>query len=317
MALSTSTNYLPPNASPYSSTVTGFFSGTANLEIIGIPTSVASVHSSSEVHPSSTPGYAPAVIQPGTPPTTTSQTTISATTTPANSKAKTTDPGPIAGAAVGCFVAGAIIASLAWLFLFKRRGRKRFNGNDVYDTPPPHGSNGAYGKKATTVTISLPEDSAAAIVENNMQQPAEDKTITGDLSRLKNKIDGHIQYFYGSNPANDQLAVQALQQLLNGSPIPTTGLGALLSNPRSRPAVLRAALAWIMISRIDLQGDEKASLLPPAVAQIVHNLPQTKLDQNGKYIVARMLYNLEMQIGSLPHMPNPQVRIDWVTWKRS
>jgi hypothetical protein len=187
-----------------------------------------------------------------------------------------------AGVGIGSAIGGALIACLVFLLLTKRRRSKGNHNNESYGMSA-EGSFVANSKKSTRVTISLPEHSSAAIVETNLPQPVEDNTITGDLSKLKNKIDGHIQSFYNTTLTNDEAAVQALQQLLKDSPIQISNLAAQLSNPRSRPALLRLALAWTMISRIELECHGRASFLPTPVTGSVHTLPQTKMDERSPF----------------------------------
>jgi hypothetical protein len=187
----------------------------------------------------------------------------------------------VAGLVVGCVFAGAIIASLVAFLLIKFRGRtNKGYTSDGYGSPMEGYSNDP--KKTTAVTMSIPENSSAAIVENNLPQPKEDNAITGDFSKLKNKLDGHVQTFYQTGPANDQAAAQALAQILGErSPISTAKLLGLLSNPRSRPAILRSALAWIIVSRVGVECDPKDTFLPAQVTGAVHTLPPTRMDEKS------------------------------------
>jgi hypothetical protein len=194
---------------------------------------------------------------------------------------KATSSAEIAGIAVACIIGGALLASLAFFFLSKFRARKsKGYSNEDYGSPMEGYSQDL--KKGTTVTMSIPEKSAAAIVETHLPQPKEDNAIIGDFSKLKNKLDGHVQTFYQTGPANDQAAAQALAQVLGDrSPIPTARLLGLLSNPNSRPVVLRSALAWIIVSRIGVDSNPTDTFLPAQVTGAVHNLPPSRMDEKS------------------------------------
>jgi hypothetical protein len=212
--------------------------------------------------------------------------------------------GAIGGIAVACFVGGAVIASLVFFLLTRSRARK----NKGYTSEESYGASkegySADSKKRTAVTISLPEDSPAAIVENNLPQPKEDNAIIGDLSKLKNKIEGHIQAFYQTGPANDQAALQALPQILGeGSPIPVSRLAGLLSNSKSRPAVLRSALAWVIVSKIGVESNPRDTFLPAQVTGAVHTLPPTRMDETSRSHILRPLSLHTNNLSSSPSVP--------------
>jgi hypothetical protein len=190
-----------------------------------------------------------------------------------------------AGIGIGCAIVGALVASAAFFFFAQARRRRGVRG----------GNEGAYGsqpiatysrdpKRPIAVTVSIPETSSAAIIENSLPQPKEDNAIIGELSTVQNRTDSHVQKFYQVEPVNHQAASQALVQIMGGnSPVPIARLTTLLASPRSRPAVLCFTLAWIIMSRIGPDSVPRDSFLPANIAGAVHALPESKLDDTSKY----------------------------------
>jgi len=187
--------------------------------------------------------------------------------------------GPGIGIGIVCgIIAGVLLAALVFFLISRRRNRKSSKEGE-YGSAHYAGDT----KKSAAVTISIPENSSAAIVENSLPQPKEDNAIIGDVSKLKNKIDGHVQTFYQTGHANDQGAVHALTQVLGEhSPIPAQRLKELLSNPRSRPNVLRAALAWVIVNKISLESDPRETFLPSNIAGAFNNLPPNRMDERTR-----------------------------------
>ena len=187
--------------------------------------------------------------------------------------------GAVAGIGISCAVAGALIAGLICFLLMRRKQKTRSDKHSEYAV----GSYASESKNPTSITVGLPGNSSAVIVENYLPQSREDNAITGDLSRIKNKIDGHVQTFYALSGGNDQACAQALAAILgNQSPIPRAQLPALLASSRTRPSVLRAAISWVIISRIGPDSNPQESFLPVDVAGTLSSLSQNKMDDRSK-----------------------------------
>jgi hypothetical protein len=232
------------------------------------------------------------------PPTTTgpeSSGALSATSTgsPAgNTTSPTSKPpssnglsgGPVAGVAIGCLIAGAIIASLILFFFVirknRRRGQHAYAGNNAY-APPPHAEKGA----VATGMISIPQDSSAAVIEHYLPPPTEDEQLKNEVSRLKDKINGHVQsYYHSRSGTNDQAAASALVEVLGAqSQLPAERIPKLLADPATRASVLRYAVAWIIISRIGLECDANTCFLPWQLVSCVHEMPKTKMDDKREF----------------------------------
>lgn len=200
--------------------------------------------------------------------------------------------GATAGIAVGCAAAGAIITAIVFLLFTmasknrrSRHPRNSHQGRQVRSHP-------GEPKEAAIVTISIPESSSAAVIQNHLQAPAEERAITSDFSKIHDKIAGHVQSYYRSTsaaPLNDSSTVETLSQVLGlntGSELQHR-LPTLLNDLNARTSLLRATLARIIIPRVDPESSPDESLLPREVAIFFHSIGQIDYNHRGKYLFSR------------------------------
>lgn len=191
--------------------------------------------------------------------------------------------GAAAGIAVGCLVAGALVATLACFLLFSRR-KKRAAAQAGHLEPTVYSEEHDLKHPAKTSSTPMGAIDAAAIIENNLPQPKEDNAIIGDLSRIKSRIEGHVDSYYHTAGANNQATAQALSAALGTAfPVSMLKLQELLSNPRKRPAVLRTAIAWIIVSRIDFSSGPDTTFLPAYVAGATRDLCASGMDEPSEF----------------------------------
>lgn len=125
---------------------------------------------------------------------------------------------------------------------------------------------------------------AAAIVENNLPQPKEDNAIVGDLSKIKSRVEGHVDSYYHTAGANNQAVAQALSAALSTAfPVSMAKLQESISNPRKRPAVLRAAIAWIVVTRIGFGSGPDTTFLPAYIAGTIRDLSASRMDEPSEF----------------------------------
>lgn len=193
-----------------------------------------------------------------------------------------------AGIAIGCLIAGALIAALASFLLFSR-GKKRNAAQAGHYEPTVHADEHDLKHPAKVTSAPMRAIGAAAIIENNLPQPKEDNTISGDLSRIKSRIEGHVDSYYHTAGANSQTIAQALSAALGtGFPVSMVKLQELLSDPRKRLAVFRAAIAWIIVSRIDFSSGPDTTFLPRHVADVIRDLSASRMDEPSEFSEFRM-----------------------------
>ncbi|QDS69004.1 hypothetical protein FKW77_009468 [Venturia effusa] len=199
---------------------------------------------------------------------------------PSTSKAGL-EPGPTAGLAIGMLFAGALIAAACFL-LFNRRQKGNAARAGQYG---PTMYTDEHDLKHPTKIGSTPMGAigGAAILENNLPQPKEDNAIIGDLSRIKSRIEGHVESYYATAGANNQAVAQALRAAVGSAfPVSMAKLQELLANPRKRPVILRAAIAWIIVSRIGFGSASNTTFLPALLAGLTRDLSASRMDEPAR-----------------------------------
>jgi len=153
---------------------------------------------------------------------------------------------------------------LAFLFFFmryKKHNRQQpISAYAQHVRPHPEAST---QEKSPMVAVT----NDVVLVDNYLPQPAADDNITGDLSRLRDKIKDHVQSYYHLLPVNGQMVDQTrLQEVAAGVGIPASKMKELLLHPPSRLLAIRLYLAWLILSRCGGQGQARTSFLPVEVA---------------------------------------------------
>jgi hypothetical protein len=202
------------------------------------------------------------------------------TSTPGSSnKSNGVARGTIAGVAIGGLLVGILLGALAIFFLCGgRRGKQRREGTENGHTT----AYAADGKSGST--LEVPMDSATALVHNNLPQPVADTELATEYSRISDRINGHVQSFYGQGQVADHGNVaQAIAQVLgSGSGLAVGQLATLLASPSSRPAILRLTIGKILVSRMEVGGDAETSLLPAGTATTLSKMATVSASDGGK-----------------------------------
>ena len=192
------------------------------------------------------------------PSTTTPSTSSTATggTSPIRSARKGVSGGAVAGIAVGCLLVGALLAgflSLIWL----KRQKRHSNG---YPGTVSFLQNEKYSNNSRNTEPQL--------LENYFPLPLEDRALTRDVDKLSTSIKNHVQSYYHSGRVSPGiLDLDDIQALGHDLPISSGTLSTLLANSSTREMALRFAIAWVIVSRIQLPGDPQTTLLPPEISQ--------------------------------------------------
>lgn len=253
---------IPAFTLPAGVTTTGFVSVTAPVTTDpGKPSSSlpdASVPTGGELPAKSTSNTAPSAGQTRPPLNNTS-----------NNQGITS--GVAAGIAIGCLLAGALIAgALLWFFCIRSRKRRGTRDAEASSVALIRSEKGPV-TKATSLESGSP---LSRSLDNGLPQPLEDGAISGEVSKISNLIKNHVQSFYHHNRAGlGLLDLDDLQALGNGLPISPGTLSTLLGNTDTREIALRFSIAWAIISRIQPSGDSSTTFLPPEVATCFQSIP--------------------------------------------
>ena len=173
--------------------------------------------------------------------------------------------GAVAGVAIGCLIAGGLIAGLlVWFLLGRRRKATSARYHESSAVTLINREKGA-NAQVTSVASGSPIPKA---MENGLPQPLEDQAISGEVSKISNAIKNHVQSFYHSGKVSPGLLdLDDLQGLGNNLPMSTGTLSTLLGNSDTREIALRFCIAWVAVSRMQLEALPSITFLPPEVTE--------------------------------------------------
>lgn len=191
-----------------------------------------------------------------------------------------------AGIGIGCAILGGLLAFAVFFCFFRRKTPARSRSRHNSKSPSRYQDN-AYKMEtkapSAITTLAIPHDSAAATVFNNIPQPKEDAFISDEFSRVKSRIDGHVNTYYLRSGGNEKASLDAFAHIWAAqSLIPLGRLPSLLADSRSRSHILRAAIAWVISRRILPNGPLNESFLPAEIAASYAALANNRMDPNSK-----------------------------------
>ncbi|KNG49309.1 hypothetical protein TW65_03917 [Stemphylium lycopersici] len=172
--------------------------------------------------------------------------------------------GAVAGVAVGCFIAGGLLAGLLLWFCWRRRRSHSQQSPQESDY-----ALASHEKGFTTSTVPLagPKQTSAAF-GSELPQPLEDKAISADVSKISSAIKNHVQSYYHSDRVGLGLVDHdGLYALGSDLPISVGTLATLLSSPVTREIALRFIIAWVVVSRMEPSTGSTKSFLPTDLTQ--------------------------------------------------
>lgn len=126
-------------------------------------------------------------------------------------------------------------------------------------------------------------NTAVAPVDTFLPQPAEDDAISGELSRLRDNINNHVQSFYVTSAVDPNSVDQAnLLELSAATGVSTAKLEDMFLDPHTRITAIRLYLAWVILSRCGTQKISGSSFLPGEVAAFAALLSANDSRSDGK-----------------------------------
>ena len=182
---------------------------------------------------------------------------------------KETNAGLVAGVAVGCLLAGALIGFVVALFLYRRRQQKQHGTYIVSSsTVEPKGHH------APPAQVPVPKDSGINL-DKFILDAAPDQEIAGELHSLGSLIQQHVENNYHLYPINvdpRELAV-ALSQLgvVEGS-LSAEALATLALEPQTRHVALQHVISQVLFSSVDVGSRSRLSMLPAPVAAFLQSV---------------------------------------------
>ena len=235
-------------------------------------------------------GQATGITQTPTPGTTQTPAVVSMSTSPdststlaasvANSQqTKGLPSGAIAGIAIGCLVAGALLAVVLGFFMLRWRRRRVYR----VGYPIPSGPLGDTGERglymdAKPVANASEQSTILPTVTNNLPPPVEDYHLEREAQQLHQSIHAHVGTFY-----NYAKILQIPDEFFDfttlgpAMAIPSVTLAALLSSLTSRQAALHFCISWTIITKLGGECGADTSLLPAELAASLQLLRSNSL----------------------------------------
>ena len=200
-------------------------------------------------------------------------------------KSKELSGGAVAGVAIGCLIAGALIAGLvAWLCLKRRRSAARTRYSETSTVALMHHEKGPVAHTAP-LSGGIP---TTAAVDSGLPQPLEDKAISAEISKISNLMKNHVQSYYHGRTVNPRmLDSDDLKALGDGILISLDSLSSLLNSPKTREIALRFCIASVVTARMQLNEPLSTTFLPPEISKCLQSMPDVDRHSRGKYTGAK------------------------------
>jgi hypothetical protein len=184
--------------------------------------------------------------------------------------------GAVAGVAIGCLIAGAVIALIAGFFLYRRQSRR--HPAAYHQSHLPYDSETKSGAAVTSTAVPA----AGRNTDSLLPQPVEDAAITKELSKIRDNIKNHVQTYYQFQPVSGGIVNSELAALATATGLDTTVITAMLVTPSMRGDIMRLFIAWSVLSRCE-EG-RQPTLLPLELVAMLEALSKNKGRDNGEYI---------------------------------
>jgi hypothetical protein len=211
--------------------------------------------------------------------------------------------GTVAGISIATAILGALLAAfLTFIYMGRKSRRSRssrtsdevsFNSIRQHQNGPKRPDSSSKSQQGMSARTREHEQRVSAKqpmavdLDKILPQPADDGTLTQEVSAFFTVIDGHVENFYHDKPTSG--TVEMSEQTNKQSALPR-GLSAqrdididqLLSNPKSRIHAIACLICAEILDSIDPFGDPERSLLPPVVTSFLQSAPPPEMDSHGR-----------------------------------
>jgi hypothetical protein len=233
-----------------------------------------------------TSGATPSSAVPGQTTASIASATSQPSTSPKSDK-NGISSGAVAGAAIGCFIAGVLLAGVIFWFCGRKRRPSRARDFEASSTAlMPH------EKGFQTAAIPLGSTrSATSPASGALPLPLEDKAITGEISKISSSIKNHVQSYYQMGRVSAGLIdMDDIHALGSNQPISAGTLSTLLGNSATREIALRFCIAWVVCSRMQSSGDSNSTFLPMEIAGFYQKIASEHRNSSGKFMLPASAY---------------------------
>ena len=223
-------------------------------------------------------------------PTSSESATTSPTSSSTNRRTSTSQPpgpsstggtassnaGYIAGAAVGCFIGGALIAGLLVWFLMSSRHKKRKSRGGFAEHRP---NSRNITQEKFLPTAPLLGEGVTGGWEQHLPQSESDGTMRSSVKALFDQIELHVENFYRNAAVSISPEMQRELMKVDSSYLPDSAVG-LLSQTRTPTMLIKHCLAHLIISRITADSDAPTSFLPADFVALPRAMSSTRTNKD-------------------------------------
>lgn len=192
-------------------------------------------------------------------------TLVSSSTAP---KSSGVSPGAVAGVAIACLIAGAVIAGIVVFLIFKKRNKRQAGTQYQHHSHTPYALEPSISEKAPASTTTA----VSSNIDNLLPQPVEDDAITKELSRIRDNVKNHVRTYYHQDAVIvSDVKESGLVPLASATGTNVSALVNGLLSPSTRGEIIRLFIAWATLTRCS--GERHTSLLPDDIARLAMSIP--------------------------------------------
>ncbi|KEF61129.1 uncharacterized protein A1O9_02694 [Exophiala aquamarina CBS 119918] len=228
------------------------------IEFTVSPTGTQNLTTISTTAPSTTTVHETAIVTAPPPP-------------PGNNCPSTT--GPIAGAAVGCLIGGALIAALLTFFIMSSRNRSR-----------RHKRSSRWEKVAcANEPKESPPDTSVGAWEKHLPQPEADSDLRSAVSGLFDQIEMHVEQYYQDIAVKiDPLVHSNIAHF--DSHLHQAAILDLLATTRRPTMLIKHAIAYFIVSSISAESNSAISFLPADFTALPQSIQSATATKNNSMV---------------------------------
>jgi hypothetical protein len=185
--------------------------------------------------------------------------------------------GVVAGIAVGCAAAGAIIAFIVFVLLRNKRGSRVHSAAFVSRTPSERFSSPHLGDSGTPLRQypserekggAITRSTEEATAENVLSQPKDDGAIKQSVATLFKAIDDHTENYYTDTPFSKGTSAsnEITEKLPAGITVQNNvDFDRMLVDHLTRSSAITALITAQVLDCVDFFGDPQKTLLPKVI----------------------------------------------------
>lgn len=178
--------------------------------------------------------------------------------------------GAVAGVAIGCAIAGAILALIVFgLVLRSRKERSNHASSIAYETTP----------RGQSVDVDSKSAMMTPMTDMTLER-ADDSQIKKSMMDMNELINQHVENHYHNQSfsgSQADLERELMRCGFNGASDLSAGfMTSVLINPRTRAAGVRRLIAYVIIRHSQPSAEESVLLLPGSIAGVSRAMLQVK-----------------------------------------